>query len=238
MDSAVEVKDNEILRALKASRETRGERVFQNGVSLKSDSMSVNNSSEGQRKQYAPMHKFDRIGSLPSDPLCQTVNFNFSSPMDANSAKEGKSTSAHDEKRDACSLIDDDTSKFSTTIHGQTNANSKEPLCERSTNPKSSLLRSGAASDTMTETAVCRLRNLDEPLGPITGTITHTARTHAADTTDVVLLDDVEEVHPVLNIIKESIPQAFPRPGIPLMHFEFEFGNTSTNELLLPEEHY
>ncbi|KAK9910308.1 hypothetical protein M0R45_034276 [Rubus argutus] len=214
LESAVEVKDNEVLRALQASRETRGERVIQNGVSLKSDSVSVNNLSEDQRKVYAPMHKFDRIRSLPSDPLCQTVNFNFSSPMDANSAREGTSTSAHDEKRDAFSLIDDDASKFSTTIHGQTNANSKEPLCERSTNLKSNLLRSGAASDTMTETAVCRLRNLDEPLGPITGSITYTAKTHAADTTDVVLLDDVEEVHPVLNIIKESpIPQELLRPG-------------------------
>ncbi|PRQ58287.1 putative transcription factor C2H2 family [Rosa chinensis] len=212
LESAVEVKDNEVLRALKASRETRGQRVIQNNVSCKSDSVSVNNSSEDQSKQFAPMHKFDRIGSLPNDLLCQTVHFNFISPMDANSTKDGTSTSADDEERDPYSLIDDDASKFSTTRHELSNANVKNPLCEHRTSQKSSMLRPGAASDSINETSVCRLRNLDEPLGSITGKMTHISKSPAAD---VVILDDVEEVSPVLNIIQESpITQALPRQGV------------------------
>ncbi|XP_004308338.1 PREDICTED: uncharacterized protein LOC101305223 [Fragaria vesca subsp. vesca] len=211
LDSAVEVKDNEVLRALKASRQTRGERVIQNNVSCKYDSVSVNNSSEDQSKQFAPMHKLDRIGNFHTDPLCQTVHFNFISPMDANSTKDGTSTSAHDEERDMVSLIDDDASKFSTTRHGLSNANVKDPLCERSTSQKSSMLRSGVGSDSTNETSVCRPRKLEEPLASVTGKMTHIAEPPAAD---VVILDDVEEVCPVLNIIKESpITQALPRPG-------------------------
>ncbi|KAL6126232.1 hypothetical protein ACLB2K_074283 [Fragaria x ananassa] len=211
LESAVEVKDNEVLRALKASRQTRGERVIQNNVSCKYDSVSVNNSSEDQSKQFAPMHKLDRIGNFPTDPLCQTVHFNFISPMDANSTKDGTGTSAHDEERDMVSLIDDDASKFSTTRHGLSNANMKDPLCERSTSQKSSMMRSGVGSDSTNETSVHRPRKLEEPLASVTGKMTYIAKPPAAD---VVILDDVEEVRPVLNIIKESpITQALPRPG-------------------------
>ncbi|KAL6124126.1 hypothetical protein ACLB2K_076641 [Fragaria x ananassa] len=170
-ESAVEVKDNEVLRALKASRQTRGERVIQNNVSYSS---------------------------------LQFI-------MDANSTKDGTGTSAHDEERDMVSLIDDDDSKFSTTRHGLSNANVKDPLCERSTSQKSSMLRSGVGSDSTNETSVHRPRKLEEPLASVTGKKTYIAQPPAAD---VVILDDVEEVRPVLNIIKESpITQALPRPG-------------------------
>lgn len=235
LESAVEVKDNEVLRALKASRQTRGERVIQNNVSCKYDSVSVNNSSEDQSKQFAPMHKLDRIGNFPSDPLCQTVHFNFISPMDANSTKDDTGTGAHDEERDMVSLIDDDASKFSTTRHGLSNANVKDPLCERSTSQKSSMLRSGVGSDSTNETSVHRPRKLEEPLASVTGKMTYIAEPPAAD---VVILDDVEEVRPVLNIIKESpITQALPRPGISLQTYcdiAFDLAYSSTDELHLP----
>ncbi|XP_050387629.1 uncharacterized protein LOC126803935 [Argentina anserina] len=211
LESATEVKDNEVLRALKGSREPEGERIIQNNISCKFGSVSVNNPSEDQSRQFTPKHKLGRMGSMRNDPLCQTVHFNFISPIDSNSTKNGTSTSGHDEERDPFYLIDDVASKFSTTRHGLSNTEVKDPLCEPSTSQKSSMLRSGVASETTNGTSVLRLRKPDKPFGSVTDKMTHIAE---APTADVVILDDLEEVRPVLNIIKDSpITQVLPRPG-------------------------
>ncbi|BBG97585.1 RING/U-box superfamily protein [Prunus dulcis] len=71
-----------------------------------------------------------------------------------------------------------------------------------------------AASDRKKETSVLGLSNLVEALGSITGTCADTAKTPAADIADVVIIDDDEQVQPMMNIRNESpIPQQLPRPG-------------------------
>lgn len=220
---AVEVKDNEDLRDLKASKKTWGEGVMQNGVQCNFKSMSVNNSSEDQREHlYAPKRKLNKTENLENDLLChrRTENFNFTDHMDANCTKDGTRTPAHDNVRDAYSLIDEDASKVSTTNHGLSNLNLKEQTYDGVAIQKCTQLRSEAASDTKKETSVIGLSTLVEPFGSITGTSKNTAKTPAADTADVVILDDVEQVQPIFNIRKESpIPQPLPSPGILLMHF-------------------
>lgn len=217
LEMAVEVKDNEDLRDLKASKKTRGEGVMQNGVQCNFKSMPVNNSSEDQREHpYAPKRKLNKTENLENDLLChrRTENFNFIDHMDENCTKDGTRTPAHDKVRDAYSLIDEDASKFSATKHGLSNINLKEQTYDGVAIQKCTRLRSEAASDTKKETSVIGLSNLVEPFGSITGTSKNTAKTPAADMADVVILDDVEQVQPIFNIRKESpIPQPLPSPG-------------------------
>lgn len=74
---------------------------------------------------------------------------------------------------------------------------------------------SEAASDRKKETSVLGLSNLVEQLGSITGTCADIAKTPAADIADVVIIDDDEQVQPMMNIRNESpIPQPLPRPGL------------------------
>ncbi|XP_021807968.1 uncharacterized protein LOC110751769 isoform X2 [Prunus avium] len=71
-----------------------------------------------------------------------------------------------------------------------------------------------AASNRKKETSVLGLSNLVEPLGSITGSCADTAKTPAADIADVVIIDDDEQVQPMMNIRNKSpIPQPLPRPG-------------------------
>ncbi|CAB4300492.1 unnamed protein product [Prunus armeniaca] len=71
-----------------------------------------------------------------------------------------------------------------------------------------------AASDRKKETSVLGLSNLVEQLGSITGTCADIAKTPAADIADVVIIDDDEQVQPMMNIRNESpIPQPLPRPA-------------------------
>lgn len=82
-------------------------------------------------------------------------------------------------------------------------------------NQKCTWLMSEAASDRKKETSVLGLSNLVEQLGSITGTCADIAKTPAADIADVVIIDDDEQVQPMMNIRNESpIPQPLPRPGL------------------------
>ncbi|KAM1053238.1 hypothetical protein ACFX15_000687 [Malus domestica] len=198
METVVEVKDNEVLRALKASKTTRGEGIMQNGERCNTNSVSVNNSSEVQRKHpYAPIRKLDRIEKWENDLLChrKTENSNFTDHMDLCCTKDGTSTTVHDKVRDAYSLGDKGASKLSTAKRGLSNPKLKEPTYEDVVNQKCTRLRSDAVSDTRKETPTCN----------------NTARTPAAN---VVILDDVEQYQPMFNIRKESpVPQPLPGTG-------------------------
>lgn len=90
LETVVKVKDNEVLRALKASKTTRGEGIMQNGGLCNTNSVSVISSPEVQRKHpYASIRSLDRTENLENDLLChrKTENSSFTDHMDLSCTK-------------------------------------------------------------------------------------------------------------------------------------------------------
>ncbi|KAM1336370.1 hypothetical protein TB2_040654 [Malus domestica] len=90
LETVVKVKDNEVLRALKASKTTRGEGIMQNGGLCNTNSVSVNSSPEVQTKHpYASIRNLDRTENLENDLLCyrKTENSNFTDHVDLSCTK-------------------------------------------------------------------------------------------------------------------------------------------------------
>lgn len=104
-------------------------------------------------------------------------------------------------------------------------------------NHKCTWLMSEAASDRKKETSVLELSKLVVPLGSITCTCADTAKTPAADIADVVIIDDNEQVQPMMNIGNKSpIPQPLPRPGLLEIILSLD-GQYRMNKLHIPEQH-
>lgn len=227
LETALEVKDNEVLRSLKASKKSSSKRVIQNAVNCNSSSnpLPANNfPSEDQEKQLSGSKlTSDQTGSLTSNPLCsrKLEKFSFTNHMKSN--KKGTSTMVLDKGRDDYFLIDEDSSKFSTVPCGLSNPVSRCQIGEDVTAQTTTPLRSEEASDLNKETKVHRLDNLVGHLGSKTGINNDVGKTHATLDKDVILVpDDVTEVEPMLNIRKESpSPLPLSEPGTMLVQFEF-----------------
>ncbi|KAK4593846.1 hypothetical protein RGQ29_017789 [Quercus rubra] len=231
LETALEVKDNEVLRSLKASKKSSSKRVIQNAVNCNSSSnpLPANNfPSEDQEKQLSGSKlTSDQTGSLTSNPLCsrKLEKFSFTSHMKSN--KKGTSAMVLDKGRDDYFLIDEDSSKFSTvpcgldsskfsTVPcGLSNPVSRCQIGEDVTEQTTTPLMSEEASDLNKETKVHRLDNLVGHLGSKTGINNDVGKTHATLDKDVILVpDDVTEVEPILNIRKESpSPLPLSEPG-------------------------
>jgi TRAF-interacting protein len=233
LETALEVKDNEVLRSLKASKKNRCKGVIQNGVNNNSNSNSLpanDFSSQDQEKQLsAPMLNSGQTGSLTSNLLCsrKLENFSFTNNMAVNYTKKVKSSMALNKERDEYILIDEDDSKNFTAPLGLSDPNAKYQTSEDITGQKSTPLRSQVASDMSKEIRVHGLDNLVEHSGSRTGINNDKGKTPAALDEDVTLLldddHDVTEVEsPMLNIRKESpSPLPLSEPGITLVQFEF-----------------
>lgn len=239
LETALEVKDNEVLRSLKASKKNSCKGVIQNGVNSNSNSSSLpanDFSSQDQEKQLpAPMLNSGQTGSLTSNPSCsrKLENFSFTNDMDVNYTKKATSSMVHNKERNEYFLIDEDDSIFSTAPPGLSDRNAKYQTSEDVTKQKSTPLRSKVASDMSKETGVHGLNNLVEHLGSRTGINNDMGKAPAALDEDVtLLLDDVIEVEPpMLNIRKESpSPLPLSEPGITLVQFGFGLSLTSLND--------
>ncbi|KAE7999442.1 hypothetical protein FH972_003875 [Carpinus fangiana] len=225
LETALEVKDNQVLRSLKASKKNRCKGVIQNGVNSNSNSNSLpanDFSSQDQEKQLsAPILNSGQTGSLTSNPLCsrKLENFSFTNNMAVNYTKKVKSSMALNKERDEYILIDEDDSKNFTAPLGLSDPNAKYQTSEDITGQKSTPLSSQVASDMSKEIRVHGLDNLVEHSGSRTGTNNDMGKTPAALDEDVTLLldddHDVTEVEsPMLNIRKESpSPLPLSEPG-------------------------
>lgn len=216
MEIAAEVKDNEALRALKASTRER----VSDDVNCKSYSYASNNSSEDQRKQLsAPMLNLEETASLTDEPSHhkKTKKFNFSNDMDTSCAKDGICTTILGKRKDVISLLDEDDSKLSIPMHGIPNLDLKHQVAENVAVEKSTVPISKAASDTKKETLACESSNLVGPLGTGTGGDNDNTNKYLAVSIDedvALLRDSVTQIEPVLNIRKEStFPSSLCNPG-------------------------
>ncbi|EOX95863.1 hypothetical protein QUC31_005253 [Theobroma cacao] len=98
LETSIEVKDNEDLRALKASKKTdRRAIVDDNSKTL----IAKNSSTEHQMQQpILPLNNLDLSGRSPKDSSClMKENIHFGSPIFANHTREGSSTVVLDEER-------------------------------------------------------------------------------------------------------------------------------------------
>ncbi|KAM1125397.1 hypothetical protein ACFX2I_040718 [Malus domestica] len=103
LETVVKVKDNEVLRALKASKTTRGEGIMQNGGLCNTNSVSVNSSPEVQRKHpYASIRNLDWTENLENDLLCyrKTENSNFTDHVDLQNFLMIKSDAVSDTRKE------------------------------------------------------------------------------------------------------------------------------------------
>ncbi|KAK7856794.1 hypothetical protein CFP56_021614 [Quercus suber] len=219
LETALEVKDNEVLRSLKASKKSSSKRVIQNAVNCNSSSnpLPANNFPSEDQEKHLSGSKLtsDQTGSLTSNPLCsrKLEKFSFTNHMKSN--KKGTSAMVLDKGRDDYFLIDEDPSKFSTVPCVLSNPDSRCQIGEDVTEQTTTPLRSEEASDLNKETKVHRLDNLVGHLGSKTGINNDMGKTHATLDKDVILVpDDVTEVEPMLNIRKESpSPLPLSEPG-------------------------
>ncbi|XWS46151.1 hypothetical protein CRYUN_Cryun14cG0039000 [Craigia yunnanensis] len=148
LETSIELKDNEVLRALKASKKIDGK-----GVILKADdncnSLIAKNSSKEHEMQQTllPLNNLDLSGRSPKgSPFLMKENIHFGSPMVANHSREGSSTVVLDEERNP--LMDEDA-----YIHASPDLN-----CRNGENiaHESATSMSKAVSDANEEAAVCR----------------------------------------------------------------------------------
>lgn len=196
------MKDNEALRALKAST---GERV-PNDMNSKSFSFAAYNLSEDQRKQLSSMHNLDQGASLTNEPSHprKIKKSNVSNNVDTNYAKDGTNTTILGKRKVFISLTDEDDSQLSTPMH-------------RLTNPD---LKHQSAVVTAHKSLLCEPSNLVGPLDSGTG-IDNSIKTVAVniDEDATLLHDNVVQVEPMLNIQKESpLLPSLSSPGNLSMH--------------------
>nr|POE83757.1 e3 ubiquitin-protein ligase rnf5 [Quercus suber] len=90
LETALEVKDNEVLRSLKASKKSSSKRVIQNAVNCNSSSnpLPANNFPSEDQEKHLSGSKLtsDQTGSLTSNPLCsrKLEKFSFTNHMKSN----------------------------------------------------------------------------------------------------------------------------------------------------------
>lgn len=211
MEIAVEVRDNEVLRELKASKKTRLEGVFTDGLNCKSDSLVNNYVTKEQDKQsFVPGLNLEQLRSLQDDLLCPTKvqNCKLADCVDMDYTQDGP------KETDACYLTNVDVSKSFTVVQDLPNTTSKCQITEDVTDL--TLKMSNATSDVKQETSVRQDSKPDVPLSSRTSVVNIT-KTFAVDIDDDVTLlgDDVTQVKPTLNIRKEY-PTSLPlsNPGI------------------------
>ena len=215
----MEVKDNVALRELKASKKTRYEGAIPIGVNSKSNCIVNNNVSEDLSKHgFTPMLNLDKLGSLDDDLLHprKVQNCNLASDCDVHNIQDGFTAMAQNKDKDASSFLDKNVLKFSTPVSRFLNPELKHQTTEDVVILKPAPKISNATSDMKNKAF---LYPYSDPAGPsnLKTNFDKTTKTFAVDVDEDVtlILDDVTQVKPTLNIRKESsTPQAFLNPGM------------------------
>ncbi|KAJ0112882.1 hypothetical protein Patl1_00506 [Pistacia atlantica] len=219
LETAGELKDNEVLRSLKALKKTSHENDILNGnVDCSKFSHTTNHISEDFVEQCSvPMSELDGTRSVKGDLSCSTKleNFNSFESLNANHAEEVVGIMAHKKAKNA-SLIEE-TSRSSTVVLELSSPHLKHQAnVDVIHNPTLSRLNTSHVNNK--EVAGHGPHNLPGNLGSRSGINNHNGTAPAAATEEVTLIvdddDDFEQVQPVLNIRKESpMPVPLSKPG-------------------------
>ncbi|XVF80135.1 hypothetical protein PTKIN_Ptkin15bG0046000 [Pterospermum kingtungense] len=188
LETSIEVKDNEALRALKASKKTDSKEVILKADDNSNSSIVKSSSKERQMQQpVLPLNNLEFTVRSPKDSP-EKENIHFGSPMAANHSREGSSTVVLDKERNP--QTHDDAYRHS----------SPNLKCQNGENiiHESATSMSKAVSDINVEAAACKTDSLVGFSGSRTCSSINKSATLAAST------------KPLFNIKAEtpsSIPQ-------------------------------
>ncbi|KAF9669006.1 hypothetical protein SADUNF_Sadunf14G0062600 [Salix dunnii] len=200
LEMVVEVKDNESLRALKASKKANYKGLVAEDNEDNSHSLSTSTSSAFQKEQHCA--SVDLTGSSASD----REKFSFMGDKGANSSKECTRITAHDKQENAYCARDESALHVPTAVHVLLDPDSKH----QTRVGESALAKSEAVSDIHSETKVHKTVNPSGAFG-IRNAINNgkgNALDSATDEEVISSLDDIREVQPILNIRKDSLSLA------------------------------
>ncbi|XP_057981377.1 uncharacterized protein LOC131166808 [Malania oleifera] len=120
LETAIEMKDNEVLRALRVSKKTTCEEVSLDGLNWTSSFLSKKHSSENRVEQPAtPIINLDQVRNLSNDQFGsrETENFKPMKDVHVNDTEDDSRTISVDGEKDFCILIEEDVSKISRVLH-------------------------------------------------------------------------------------------------------------------------
>lgn len=216
--------DNEVLRALKVSKETSRKGEVLKGSEDKVNSLSNCISLEDEMEQCSlPIYSLDEPARVPNDFPCSTKreNFNTIEEINPDHTKEGLSTNSHKKERNA--VLYEDTSRFSSAVLGLSSPDSQYETIADVVH-KSNVARIGVIPGKSKEDGVHS--NMPEILGPRAGIDSDKCIMPIVDIDEDVplIVDDSSQNQPFLNIRKTfSSPIPLTKPGIFSIKFEFEF---------------
>ncbi|CAL5339969.1 unnamed protein product [Camellia sinensis] len=201
LETSAEVRDNDVLRALKTSKKTTHEGNILNDVHWNSNSSSIKKCFDYQMdKPTEQKNNLDQNGNMMGDLFCprKIEKFKPSKDMGITNTKDERRSTALD--KGSYFLIDENESEMSTVMH-----EFSQPNC---------LSRREAVLDTKADAVVHGPCNKDAVSGSRSdGKVDMTKTSSAAMDEDVLLLDDIKQVQSFLHIEKETpcpvlIPQA------------------------------
>lgn len=214
LETAIEVKDNEALRALKGCKKSNCEMNVPNGVDRNSSSSFINRCSlEDQTKgTAAPQTHLDQIKSVSNGLFSSRKMKEFKTSKDTCTSKSKDYV-----------LIDEDEPNISASVHDFLNLDSAPQTNEGATVEKSCLSRQGIAFDAKYNVQVHRSGSKEDgDIGSRSATKGDTTNTPIGDVDDdVVLLFDSTYGQPLLNI-KKDVTSRLPetQPGMVfVLHF-------------------
>ncbi|GAV85473.1 zf-RING_2 domain-containing protein [Cephalotus follicularis] len=206
LDTAVEVKDNKDLRALKASKKASCKGDIQDGNNGGLNSLPEHYSlPESRTEQLSiPSNNWDQTRSLINDRSHsrKAEEDNYNNDKGANYTKKPTSNMAQYKERDAQFLVDGAAVKFSTAVQGLSNPDFKHQTRVKGTH-QCTAPTSEAIYDINGEAEKQETGNLDG-LGSRIAVNSDKGSTAAMEKDVILLSDDIEEVQPKLNTKKES----------------------------------
>lgn len=211
LETAIEVKDNEALRALKGCKKSNCEMNVPNGVDRNSSSSFLNKcSSEDQTKgNAAPQTHLDQIKSVSNGLFSSRKMKEFKTSKDTCTSKSKDYV-----------LIDEDEPNISALVHDFLNLDSAPQTNEGATVEKSYLSREGIAFDVKYNVQVHRSGSKEDgDIESRSATKVDTTNTSIGNVDDeVVLLFDSTHGQPLLNIKKDEtsrLPETQPELSRP-----------------------
>ncbi|XP_058225750.1 uncharacterized protein LOC131334639 [Rhododendron vialii] len=209
LEIAVEVKDNEILRALKSSKKDTPGSVLPNGAKQNSNSSSINKHPDCLLEEPA-QQKFhlDQIESTTNHLFSWKIEkLKPSKDASITNAKDDKSTIAVDKVKHSYVILDEDEPEVSTVVNDMreiSRPDLEHQILEDFAVEKSCLSKPEAASDTKGE--VYRPCDSNIEMMPTSSA--------AIDKDTVLILDDIKQVQSFVSV-EQEIPSPVPiyQPG-------------------------
>lgn len=219
LEIAVEVKDNEILRALKASKKDTPGTGLPNGVKWNSNSSSINKHPDCLFEEPAQQKfRLDQIESTTNHLFSRKIEkLKPSKDASITNAKDDRSTIAVDKVKHSYIILDEDEPEVSTVtndIREISQPDLEHQILGDFAVEKSCLSKTEAASDTKGE--VYRPCDSAGVSGSKSGSNIEMMPTSSAaiDKDTVLILDDIKQVQSFVSV-EQEIPSPVPiyQPG-------------------------